>query len=71
MTAVKGHLTSSDFEDAYRRWQSVDPMALFDAPIQTFIKDVRYETYPELNCLNGFATRTFTIDRRTYLSPAI
>lgn len=40
MTAVTGHLTSTDFGEGYKRWQSVDPMALFDAPINTFIKDV-------------------------------
>lgn len=44
MTAVTGHLTSSDFDENYRRWQSVDPMTLFDAPIISYIKDASPST---------------------------
>lgn len=46
MTAVKGHLTSSDFEEGYKRWQAVDPMALFDAPIKIYIKHVGPLIFP-------------------------
>ncbi|KAG5723220.1 DNA topoisomerase 3 [Termitomyces sp. T112] len=37
VTCVSGHLTGSDFSDAYRKWNSCDPFELFDAPVQTFI----------------------------------
>lgn len=33
MTSVSGHLMQHDFMDAYRGWQSCDPISLFDAPI--------------------------------------
>lgn len=36
VTAVAGHLTSSDFTDQHRKWQSCDPFVLFDAPIRIF-----------------------------------
>lgn len=43
MTSVSGHLLTSDFMDAYKQWQSCDPISLFDAPIvkycpENFIK---------------------------------
>lgn len=37
VTAVLGHLTSSDFDDDHRKWGSCDPFALFDAPVITFV----------------------------------
>ncbi|KAK4046311.1 DNA topoisomerase [Microbotryomycetes sp. JL221] len=36
VTAVSGHLTSTDFEDRYRKWNSCDPFTLFDAQIKHF-----------------------------------
>lgn len=33
MTSVLGHLNNHDFTDAYRKWGSCDPQALFQAPI--------------------------------------
>lgn len=33
MTSVSGHLMEQDFTMAHRQWHSVDPIALFDAPI--------------------------------------
>ncbi|WVO16515.1 hypothetical protein L204_104193 [Cryptococcus depauperatus] len=37
VTAVLGHLTSSDFHDNYRKWSACEPFALFEAPIVNFI----------------------------------
>ncbi|BGP08533.1 DNA topoisomerase [Rhodotorula toruloides] len=37
VTSVAGHLTSSDFDDQYRKWHSCDPRDLFDAGIRTFV----------------------------------
>ncbi|KAF5095581.1 hypothetical protein D0Z03_001798 [Geotrichum reessii] len=37
MTSVMGHLTASDFELRYQKWQDVDPRELFAAPIQTAV----------------------------------
>lgn len=36
MTSVSGHLLAQDFIDAYKQWQSCDPISLFDAPIVKF-----------------------------------
>lgn len=41
VTSVAGHLTSSDFDDQYRKWHSCDPRDLFDAGIRTFVTQVR------------------------------
>lgn len=38
VTSVSGHLTSHDFGDAHRQWNSCEPFALFDAPIETKIE---------------------------------
>ncbi|KAF9636879.1 DNA topoisomerase type IA [Lasiodiplodia theobromae] len=38
-TAVAGHLTSQDFTDQYRYWNSCRPHELFEAPIRTFVAD--------------------------------
>ena len=37
-TSVRGHLASQDFPPAYG-WNKCDPVALFDAPIQTYYRD--------------------------------
>lgn len=37
MTSVSGHLTSHDFYEQHRNWQSCDPFQLFDAPVETQI----------------------------------
>lgn len=39
VTAVLGHLTSHDFGPEHRKWASVDPFALFDAPIITSVSE--------------------------------
>lgn len=36
MTSVSGHLLNHDFIDAYKQWQSCDPISLFDAPVIKF-----------------------------------
>lgn len=36
MTSVSGHLLNQDFVDAYKQWQSCDPISLFDAPVVKF-----------------------------------
>ncbi|GAA5979660.1 hypothetical protein JCM5350_003800 [Sporobolomyces pararoseus] len=41
VTAVAGHLTSNDFDDAYRGWQNCDPVDLFDARVKTFVTQDR------------------------------
>lgn len=46
VTAVAGHLTSSDFDDQYRKWSSCDPRDLFDARIRTFVTQVRLPFLP-------------------------
>jgi DNA topoisomerase III len=33
VTSVSGHLTSSDFGDAHRQWNSCDSFSLFDVPV--------------------------------------
>ncbi|SCV72038.1 BQ2448_4732 [Microbotryum intermedium] len=33
VTAVAGHLMTSDFPEAFKNWRSCDPFTLFDAPI--------------------------------------
>ncbi|KAL0581930.1 DNA topoisomerase [Marasmius crinis-equi] len=38
VTAVAGHLTETEFTDAHRKWNSCDPVDLFDAPIITYVK---------------------------------
>lgn len=40
VTAVAGHLTSSDFAETHRKWGSCEPFALFDAPIIHFVTKV-------------------------------
>ncbi|GAA5937946.1 hypothetical protein JCM1841_005033 [Sporobolomyces salmonicolor] len=37
VTAVAGHLTSSEFDEQYRKWSSCDPRELFDARIRMFV----------------------------------
>ncbi|GAA5939357.1 DNA topoisomerase 3 [Sporobolomyces koalae] len=37
VTSVAGHLTSNDFDDAYRKWQTCDPVDLFEARVKTFV----------------------------------
>ncbi|KAJ6498952.1 prokaryotic type I DNA topoisomerase [Mycena sanguinolenta] len=37
VTCVSGHLTSHDFPETHRKWHSCDPIALFDAPVESFI----------------------------------
>lgn len=39
MTSVSGHLLTQDFIDAYKQWQSCDPVSLFDAPVVKFCPD--------------------------------
>ncbi|EMD00695.1 hypothetical protein BAUCODRAFT_60941 [Baudoinia panamericana UAMH 10762] len=39
MTSVLGHLLSHDFEDRYRKWNSCEPSALFEARIETYVED--------------------------------
>lgn len=49
VTAVAGHLTSSDFGPEHRKWNSCDPFALFEAPILHSISDVSAEIGPRVN----------------------
>ena len=39
VTSVLGHLVSYDFIDGYSDWKQ-DPGALFEAPLQSFVKKV-------------------------------
>lgn len=41
MTAVTGHLTSTDFASGYKNWSYPPPVTLFGAPINTFVSSVR------------------------------
>jgi DNA topoisomerase-3 len=38
VTAVTGHLMEHDFTDAHRKWNSCDPLALFDAPLDVRVR---------------------------------
>jgi len=40
MTAVKGHLTATEFPAEFKTWSYPPPDRLFDAPIQTVISPV-------------------------------
>ena len=41
MTSVSGHLISHDFEQRYKKWNSCDPSALFEARIESFVENGR------------------------------
>lgn len=41
VTAVAGHLMSSNFQDSHKSWRSCDPFDLFHATIDTFVNPVR------------------------------
>lgn len=41
MTSVAGHLVGHEFISQYRGWQSCQPDALFEAPIEKIIAEVR------------------------------
>jgi hypothetical protein len=45
-TCVAGHIVAQDFGERFRKWHSCQPVALFDAPIESSIADVR--------CREGF-----------------
>jgi DNA topoisomerase-3 len=38
-TSVSGHLMTCDFTAAHNNWTQVDPVVLFDAPIQKKVTD--------------------------------
>jgi DNA topoisomerase IA len=40
VTSVAGHLISTDFPQDYKKWNSCDPFALFDAPITEYVETV-------------------------------
>lgn len=40
MTSVLGHLMELDFVDPYRKWNSCDPTALFEAPVRKHVPKV-------------------------------
>lgn len=57
MTSVSGHLMTQDFMDAYKGWQSCDPISLFDAPVvkfcpQNFVK-IKQTLEREVNYLHS------------------
>ncbi|KAK9894947.1 prokaryotic type I DNA topoisomerase, partial [Cystobasidium minutum MCA 4210] len=52
VTAVAGHLTSSDFTEQHRKWNSCDPFELFDAPIRIFTSTDNNMPGIERNLLN-------------------
>lgn len=39
MTSVSGHLMSRDFPDQFKNWNSCDPLSLFEARIDTLVRD--------------------------------
>lgn len=41
MTAVLGHLTSTEFGHEYKNWFHPPPVSLFNAPIVTSVSNVR------------------------------
>ncbi|GAA5844939.1 hypothetical protein JCM3766R1_000338 [Sporobolomyces carnicolor] len=52
VTAVAGHLTSNDFDDQYRGWQTCDPVDLFEARVKTFVTQDRDHKGIEANLTN-------------------
>ncbi|KAF8321620.1 prokaryotic type I DNA topoisomerase [Clavulina sp. PMI_390] len=38
VTSVSGHMLEHDFPETHRKWHSCDPFELFDAPIETRVK---------------------------------
>jgi DNA topoisomerase III len=50
-TAVRGHLASTDFPPEYG-WNQCDPIALFDAPLQTLYRDDMQALYEMLKRLS-------------------
>ena len=36
MTSVSGHLLNLEFTSSYRGWRQCSPLALFDAPVQSY-----------------------------------
>lgn len=43
VTSVSGHMLEHDFSETHRKWHSCDPFELFDAPIETRVKQVRLQ----------------------------
>lgn len=43
MTSVSGHLMQHEFVQGYKNWTSCRPLALFDAPVNTFVPDQFFE----------------------------
>ena len=41
MTSVSGHLMEMDFTEEHRKWNSCEPLSLFDAPVRKVIPQVR------------------------------
>ena len=41
MTSVSGHLMEMDFTEEHRKWNSCEPLSLFDAPVRKIIPQVR------------------------------
>ena len=39
MTSVSGHLLNLEFASSYRGWRQCSPLALFDAPVQSYCPD--------------------------------
>lgn len=62
MTSVSGHLLTHEFVDAFKSWQSCDPLSLFDAPVykkcpENFVKiqeTLRREVSLGVNCDSKF-----------------
>lgn len=40
VTSVTGHLMELEFEDRFRKWNSCDPVDLYDAPVRKFVPEV-------------------------------
>jgi hypothetical protein len=40
-TCVAGHIVAQDFNERFKKWHSCQPAALFDAPIESSIAEVR------------------------------
>ena len=47
-TCVAGHIVAQDFTERYRKWHSCLPADLFEAPIQSFIAEVRHRLWRQL-----------------------
>ena len=78
MTSVSGHLLNLEFTSSYRGWRQCSPLALFDAPVQTYCpenyKDIKRTLEKEIRGCQGAENRLdgeFMFGRRTVIQNSL